>query len=1011
MVCWKSWLNMFYFRASIAGWLAFLASAWVLCPPNCAAQGETNTLEFSAAFFNQVWQTEDGLPHNDVHGVAQAADGFMWVGTRRGLVRFDGTHFVPARSADGLDLTQASIWRMCAAAGGPLLAAFETSGVVMEENGVFQSTKTGTEVYGQRVFHLCADKLGSLWTVSLGGKVERISGGVIHSLGAPGSGGAGPPTLVADSEGTVWLSSKGTVGFFRGDEFVRVADDLPPPLFIAPSRAGGIWLATAERLCRVGRERAVVEIARLPWAAAESNVRDMLEDRSGALWLGTSRKGLIRFGGGRFQSVATSHNNILCLAEDRVGNLWVGTQGGGLNRVRPRQFKVLDTRRGLPNDSVFSFAEDTAGRIWTATQDGGLAYWSNSVISVLSEARSWPPLCLAADPQGGVWIGTQKNGLLRWDNGQFKFVTRDLGIRIEILNCLLVDRAARVWAGSMIEGLFCVEAGQVRRYSTNEGLPGNGVRCLAEDKNGAIWVGTDDGGLARFNDGALKKFSHDHWAGDGVRALLPMEDGTVWMGTVGHGLIRFKNGTFGEVTSAHGLPDDSIQQLMLDEAGWLWCGSSRGLFRAELLALNAAADRRQEKVPTFSHGRSDGLSDVQFNGDFQPAAFRTAAGRFWFASVKGAVLFSPNALTQNREPPTVAIEAMIQNGQPVNTPGDRTLAPGVQRLEFKFVAPDFSAPERVRYRHRLDGADADWSQVSPASSATYSNVPPGSHRFHVIACNADGVWNEQGASLAFVVTPFFWQTRWFPPVAAAALAGLLALVGRWVALRRLQHRIVLLEQETALEKERARIAQDIHDELGANLTSIGWLADRGKKHQSEPATVSAELEKIALTARESLTAMDAIVWALNPRNDSLENFADYISHFANEFFRPTTVRCRLDIPTQMPQQTMSTEARHHLFLAVKEALNNVARHSDANEVWIRLACAHEQLEISVEDNGRGITATSVGPGHDGLANMRRRLEALNGTVGVESGGVERGKNSGVAGTRLRFTVPLVKLNS
>ena len=214
-----------------------------------------------------------------------------------------------------------------------------------------------------------------------------------------------------------------------------------------------------------------------------------------------------------------------------------------------------------------------------------------------------------------------------------------------------------------------------------------------------------------------------------------------------------------------------------------------------------------------------------------------------------------------------------------------------------------------------------------------------------------------------------------------------------------------------MEKERARIAQDIHDELGANLTTIGWLADRGKKHQSEPATVGSELEKIASTARESLTAMDAIVWALNPRNDSLENFADYISHFANEFFRPTTIRCRLDIPTQMPPQTMSTEARHHLFLAVKEALNNVARHSDANEVWIRLACASERLELSVEDNGRGITALAAGPGHDGLANMRRRLEALNGTVCVESGGLERGKNSGVAGTRLRFTVPLVKLNS
>jgi signal transduction histidine kinase len=266
------------------------------------------------------------------------------------------------------------------------------------------------------------------------------------------------------------------------------------------------------------------------------------------------------------------------------------------------------------------------------------------------------------------------------------------------------------------------------------------------------------------------------------------------------------------------------------------------------------------------------------------------------------------------------------------------------------------------------------------------------------------------------VAPFFWQTGWFPAVAAGAIVGLLALVGRWMALRRLQRRIVILEAEHALERERSRIAQDIHDELGANLTSIGWLADRGQKHQAEPAAVSGELEKIAATARESLTAMDAIVWALNSRNDSLENFANYISHFANEFFRPTSIRCRLDIPTNLPELAMSTEARHHLFLALKEALNNAARHSGASEVWIRLACGEGQLLISVEDNGRGIQLAPTEPGHDGLVNIRRRLEALSGTLNVEVGSAGREQGSAesrpvpASGTRLRFAMPLTKLN-
>ena len=523
-------------RATVIGRLALLLGWVVFCIPRCTAQSGTNEIEASGAYFYQVWQTEDGLPHNDVHGVVQTADGFLWVGTRRGGGRFDGIQFVPAYSESGLDLATASVWRMSGDGEGLILAALETGGVAEKKNGVFRSIKVGNERYGRRVFSLCADKFGSLWTVSLEGQVERVSGGAAQSLGSPGAGMSGPSTLVIDSDGTVWLASRGTVGFFKKDQFVRVAEELPTPLFITPARAGGIWLVTAERLCRVGRDPAVLVVSRLPWEPGESNVRDAMEDRSGALWLGTNRKGLIRFSDGRFQSVATSHNNILCLAEDRRGNLWVGTQGGGLDRVRPRQFKVLDTQLGLPNDSVFSFAEDTAGRVWMATQDGGLCYWSNRLVTVLGSAQGWPqvpPLSLAADPRGGVWIGTQKYGLLHWADRQFKYVTRDLGLSIELFNCLLVDRAGRVWAGSMLEGLYCLEDGRVKAYSSKDGLPGNGVRCLAEDKRGTLWVGTDDGGLASFSGGAFQKFAHERWPGDGVRSLLPTEDATIWLGTVG----------------------------------------------------------------------------------------------------------------------------------------------------------------------------------------------------------------------------------------------------------------------------------------------------------------------------------------------------------------------------------------------------------------------------------------------------------------------------------------------
>ena len=1000
--------------------LATLAGGLLLFPGSGFAQTMPGTLEVSPAFFNQVWQTEDGLPHNDVHGVLPGADGFLWVGTRRGIVRFDGSRFHSAPGVGRQFSEEVSIWRMNSGSDGRGLIALEGGGVIVQQGETNVQLMVNGEAYAQRVVSLCEDSAGRIWTTALRGEVERVYEGKLKVLGMPAGAGTGPSTLACDTSGVVWLASKNKLGFFRGDEFVVVKDDLIPPLFIARSARGGVWLATGAELCHVTKESGAATVAQFPWPTQDANLRDMIEDRNGALWFGTSRLGLIRYAEGRFQSVSTSHNNILCVTEDRTGNIWVGTQGGGLNRVRARQFTVLNTRLGLPNDSVFSFAEDTAGRVWIATQDGGLSYLSNGIVTSLGTTDGWPhglpPLSLAADGNGDVWIGTQKAGLIRWHDGEFKHVTRDRGLRIELLNCLLVDRAGRVWAGSLLEALYCLEGDQLKTYTVKDGLPGNGIRCLIEDKRGGVWVGTDEGGLARIGDGGVQAFTHKHWPGDGVRALLATEDGAVWIGTVGSGLVRFKDGEFIQVNSAKGLPDDSIQQLLLDDAGWLWCGTSRGLFRAELQQINAVADGRAAMVAAFSYGRSDGLQGFQFNGDFQPSAIRTRGGKFCFATVKGAVVFQPGALLMNREPPAVTIESVRCNSVSVPMTGNGKLAPGVRQLEFRFTAPDFNAPERVRFRHRLDDVSGDWSLPSADGVAVYTNLSPGSHRFRVMASNADGVWNEKGAGYAFVVEPFLWQTRWFPTAAAGTVMGLAVLMGRWVVLRRMRRRIAVLEQERALERERARIAQDIHDELGANLTSIGWLADRGKKHSEQSATVNGTLENIASTARESLTAMDAIVWALNPRNDSLENFANYISHFANEFFRPTNIRCRTAIPTELPVQSMSTEARHHLFLAFKEALNNVARHAEASEVWIRMDCRADHLWLAVEDNGRGLQVSSAAPGQDGLANIRRRVEALSGTLTVESGATRNEPpTSGEAvqqkGTRLRFLVPLHKLNS
>jgi signal transduction histidine kinase len=415
--------------------------------------------------------------------------------------------------------------------------------------------------------------------------------------------------------------------------------------------------------------------------------------------------------------------------------------------------------------------------------------------------------------------------------------------------------------------------------------------------------------------------------------------------------------------------------------------------------LNDLADGKRQKVDTITYGQSDGLPDVSFASVCDPKCCRAADGQLWFATASGALHFQPAALRESKAP-HVAMDETLLDGKPVMASALQHLRPGTGRLEFRFAAPCLTAPERVRYRYQLVGVDSDWSDSAAATSATYASVPAGSYSFRVMASSPEGVWSPDVASIDIVVHPYFWQTDWFIAFVAAAIAGGMVWLVRRATVRRLRMRVKQLHQEQALVRERARIAQDIHDELGANLTSIGLLADMGKRHKADTDAVTRDLGQISDTARESVAAMDAIVWALNPRNDSLDNFANYIAQFTRDFFRPTQLRTRLNLPTNLPDRPMSTEMRHELFLVVKESFNNIVRHADASEVSLELTCQNGHLHMVIADDGKGLASRIVAEGQDGLLNLRERVSRMGGTVDITS-------NNG-SGTKLEFLVPIVK---
>jgi signal transduction histidine kinase len=523
---------------------------------------------------------------------------------------------------------------------------------------------------------------------------------------------------------------------------------------------------------------------------------------------------------------------------------------------------------------------------------------------------------------------------------------------------------------------------------------------LAEDGQGGLWIGTE-GGLFRLRDGKIAA------AGAPVKdisCLLADGSGGLWAGTSGHGLARF-DGKAWKVCSTldGGLAEDDIGYLAEDHAGGLWIGSYEGLLRLDVKSFG-----------DFASGAARTVSCRMFlarecSAGAQPAAVGTPDGRLWFPTVQGLVSVDPAELKPDPNPPPVVIESVRVDGveQRTNQLGSAwdaavTLWPKNEQLEIRFTSLDFSASKLAqsgaRFRFRLEGRDQSWTDIGGERVAHFNRLAPGNYVFHVAACNEDGVWNETGATVAITVQPPFWRKPGFVATgivaAIAALAGVIYLIST----AKLKRQLRVLQQKELIEKERARIARDLHDQIGANLTQVTLLAELAEADKHVPGEVGQHAQQICATARETTRSLDEIVWSLNPANDTLEGLANYCCKYAQDYFALAGVSFRADVPPHLPPTPILPEVRHNVFLAFKEAVNNVVKHAQAREARVGLRLAPGKFILEVADNGRGLGDLSGKKTRNGLKNMRRRLADVRGEF-------EAAPNPG-GGTLVRLTVPL-----
>jgi len=513
--------------------------------------------------------------------------------------------------------------------------------------------------------------------------------------------------------------------------------------------------------------------------------------------------------------------------------------------------------------------------------------------------------------------------------------------------------------------------------------------------------------------GKARQFrKRDGLASDFVQCLKLETNGTLWIGTFGGGLSRLKEGHFANVSAEQGLPNNVICHIDDDGRGYFWMSSYGGIFRVAKTELEDCADGKTATVRCLGYGKGDGLPTLECSGGMQPAGCRTADGRLWFPTSKGLVVMDPVNVTTNLLPPPVVIEEFRVDSRVLTNSGVTPvqIAPGHQRFDFEYTALSLVAPERVRFRCWLEGLEENWVDMGSRRSVNYNFVPPRDYTFHVIACNNDNVWNETGAQFAFHVRPHFWQTVWFRVVAIVGMVLVASGAVGFDTRRRMHRKLERLERQRALERERARIARDIHDDLGASLTQITMLSQVAHGAPPELPRAVASLDQIFGTARELTRALDEIVWAVNPKHDTLESLAGYLGKFAEDYLRAANLRCRLDVPMQLPAWVLASEVRHNLFLAVKEALHNVTKHASATEVRLTLTLVNDGFAWEVADNGRGFGSGVPAPGSpdrlasgNGLANMRRRLVDIGGHFEVQS--------APAAGTRVKFVVSVKAIES
>ena len=980
--------------------IIFILSSAILFLPN-SYSAERLISSTSEVYTIDKWTIDEGLPQNTVTSIIQTRDGYLWFGTRNGLVRFDGLRFTIFDECNTPGLSNSRICKVFEDSESNLWIGTETADVMLIKNGQITSIQTSKAIPVPRLISLCEDKLKTIWLCTADGLISRFEQQKIMPLPVELQNFSSLQHAVAENNQNVWLGSDHQIiSLDLGTNLTSVSivhtQTISKLDYLLPSQSGGIWCLADGRIRKMRGQMVEKDYGLYPWKSAP--VSSVCEDGDKNLIVGTLGMGLYWFkpdGKASWISAVEglSHDVVLSLCTDREGNLWVGTDGGGLNRIKHQLFQNIGEKQGMPGYAVQSAYEDEEGGIWIGYNGGGIARWTTDGIQRYQGLFSSHVWSVFIDDKRQVWAGTINRGLFQLRDGIFYPIT-GVGAIAQTIQSIYQDAAGRLWFGGQ-NGLAVLEKGGWRQYTQANGLSADTVQAMTGDSDGNLWIGTTGGGLNRLKDGKITVFRKaDGLSSDDISCLLMDREGVLWIGTPGSGLGRYFRDKWTWFTTQNGLASNSIGYMVEDEQGFIWIGSNVGLMRLAKSDLNNVNPGQPVMVHCRLYGKRDGMPSSECTVSSQPAGFLSRDEKLYFPTVKGLASLNPSQLKKNLVPPLAHIESVWIDGQRQNTNilASQTskswiIPAGRQRLEIHYTSLNLGAADKARFMYRMGHYEKLWTEAGNSRIARYPKLPAGEYQFELRACNEDGVWNDKPVTLSITVEPPFWQTGWFIGLFSLSFLGIIVGTVHYFSTQKLQRQVAILKHQEALEKDRARIAHDIHDQVGASLTQVALLGELVESDKDQPEEVATYARQISQTVRDTSRILDEIVWAVNPSNDTLEGLVSYACKHVQDFLSVTHLKYRLDVPEILPPIPLLPEFRHNIFLAFKEALNNVVRHAGASSVRISLHLDTSLFVLEIEDDGRGLEGMDPKKllTRNGVRNMRNRLESIGGTFSLSPG--------------------------